>query len=190
MSPINTTLTALICIYAAFENTHLTCAYCTPLCVCVEQLSVLWSDSALEPCADNLHVTEVLAAVFWATHAYLGHNGTAKRKTNQVNMGGLSVPDWRSVSQQWDFLSNCLLVYSYRLMSPLPSPPRLSWAENNSVAAEISDDTVKHLWSRECFFLFFHPFMCVECLFVDLWNTFVRVCVKVKFIKHPKYLNM
>lgn len=67
-----------------------------------------------------------------------------KRKTNQVNMGGLSVPDWRSVSQQWDFLSYCLLVYSYRLMSPLLP---LSWVENTRAAMEISEDAVKHLWS-------------------------------------------
>lgn len=59
MSPINATLTALICIYAAFENTHLTCADCTPPCTCVEQLSALRSDSALDSCAENLHVTEV-----------------------------------------------------------------------------------------------------------------------------------
>lgn len=144
MSPINTSLTALMCIYAAFKNTHLTCPYCTPPCVCVVHLCAV-NLCALERCADSVTVVLRDACLPGAQHTQ------KKGKTNQVNMGGLSVPDWRSVSQQWDFLSYCLLVYSYRLMSPLLP---LSWVENNRAAMEISDDAVKHLWSC-CFTLSF-----------------------------------
>lgn len=113
---------------------HLCCVREPPFNVCIQHISVhaCWAAR----CAVKWRCTGTmcwqppcdrgLAAVFWATRVYLGHNATTKKKTNQVNMGGLSVPDLRSVRQR-DFLSDCLLVYSYWLMSPLPSPNSHEW---------------------------------------------------------------
>lgn len=166
MSPINTSLTALICIYAAFKITHLTCTNCTPPCVCVVHLSVLWSCGALERCADS--VTVVFGALRDTCLPGVQHNNK-KKKNKPSEHGRLVSTRLRSVSQQWDFLSYCLLVYSYRLMSPLLP---LSWVENTTAAMEIS-------W-RCCeapVVVFFHPFICIKCVL-----NLCSVHVKVKFI--------
>lgn len=78
MSPINTSLTALICIYAAFKNTHLMCTYCTPPCVCRSPLC----------CEVAVHWNGVLTVwlwylVLWETRVYPGRN-TIKNKEKQT----------------------------------------------------------------------------------------------------------
>lgn len=85
-------------------------------------------------------------------------------------MGGLSVPDWRSVCQQWDFLSDCLLLYSYRLMSPPPSPPDSHERRTKVQRRRFPMMLWKRLWSRECSFT-------LSCVLNDyLWNIFECVC--------------
>lgn len=59
---------------------------CSPLCC---EVAVHWNGGL---------TVWLWYLVLWETHVYPGRNTTKKRKTNQVNMGGLSVPDWRSVS--------------------------------------------------------------------------------------------
>lgn len=94
MSPINTSLTALICIYAAFKNTHLTCTNCTPPCVCVVHLSVLWSCSALKWCADS--VTVVFGALRDTCLPGAQHN---KKKKNKPSEHGRLVSTILEISQ-------------------------------------------------------------------------------------------
>lgn len=112
MPPINTALTALTCIQLPFEYIHFAHIYISR-CVSVEC-------NAGECCVDSLGVTEVVAACFERqVFTRSEHNKKQIQRTREACQ--CETGD-QSANNKLFSATVSLLVYGYRLMSPLAPP--------------------------------------------------------------------